>query len=146
MNFFTGEHSCKIDAKGRLVLPVRFKSQLPQGDENEIAMRMGFDNCLQLYSMDVYRPQHEKISSLSLFDESQRELRRYLFSRTVFLSLDSLGRLLLPRSFMSYAELDQEALLVGVGDSVEIWSAKHYKSLLVDTQRYSRLAKKFLDD
>lgn len=146
MNFFTGEHKGKIDGKGRLVLPARFKAMLPQGEEHEVVLRMGFEQCLQLYPMDVYRMQHERLVKLSSFDESQRALRRFFFSRTVFLSLDSLGRLLLPRQFMDHAVLKQEALLIGVGDSVEIWSAKGYKELNEDPKYYARLAKELLDE
>ena len=143
--FFTGEHAGKIDAKGRLVLPSRFKSQLPKDKEEEVVLRMGFLSSLELYPMKVYEPQHEKISALNMFDKDQLALRRFFFSRTVFLSLDNLGRLLIPRNFLSHAELKQEALFVGVGDFVEIWSPEGYKSQVVDTTHYARLAKRYLD-
>ena len=145
MVFFTGEYTGKIDAKGRLVLPARFKAQLPKADE-EIVLRKGFTSSLQLYPMEVYRPQHKRISALNSFDKDQLDLRRYFFSRTVFLSLDNLGRLLLPRNFLEYAELRQEALFVGIGDFVEIWSPECYKGQAVDDMRYERLARHYLDE
>ena len=153
MTFFTGEHTGKIDAKGRLVLPARFKAQLPkvnggsdrEDEQGEVVLRMGFEPSLQLYPMDVYKPQHEKIAALSMFNPEQLALRRYFFSRTIFLSLDNLGRLLLPRSFLTYAQLRQAAFFVGVGDFIEIWSPEAYKGKNVDTTHYARLAKRYLD-
>ena len=146
MGFFTGEHIGKIDAKGRLMLPARFKAQFPKIEEHEVVLRMGFEANLQLYPLEVYRPQHEKLSALSAFDPQQRALRRYFFSRTVFLSLDGQGRLLVARNFLSHASLRQKVLFLGVGDHIEIWSPQNYEQQTGDTAHYSNLAKQFLHE
>lgn len=146
MVFFAGEYTGKIDIKGRLVLPARFKAQLPVANDSEVVLRMGFKSNLQVYPVDVYKLQHEKIAALSAFDPQQLDLRRYFFSRTVFLSLDNLGRLLLPRHFMGYAQLKQEALIVGVGDFMEVWSPKIYQEQSIDTEHYVRLSKRLLSE
>ena len=128
------------------MLPVRFKEQLPQEAGSEVVLRMGFEANLQLYPMHVYKPQHDKIAGLSAFDPQHRALRRYFFSRTLFLSLDTLGRLLLPRSFLTHAGLKQGVLLIGVGDFIEMWSPQAYEKQLAETEHYSRLAKRLLDE
>ena len=145
MGFFTGEHKGKIDSKGRLVLPSRFKHQLPN-EEDQLVLRIGFEKNLLLYTWKEYEPLQARISALSEFDPQHRSLRRYFFRGTTSLSLDSLGRLLIPKNFLSYAELSSEAVIIGVGNSIEIWSSKYSIDVLQrDTADYSQLAKRILD-
>src|ERR1700712_1096954 len=99
MTFFTSEYESKIDAKGRLVLPARIKSQLPvsQGDgtavdNHELVVRKGFEQCLILYPMVEFKKVFAKISSLSEFNEEYRTLQRNFLSGVVTLELDGNGR------------------------------------------------------
>ena len=145
MGFFIGEYKGKIDSKGRLVLPSRFKSQLPE-EEDQLVLRIGFEKNLVLYTWKEYEPLQNKINALSEFDPQHRALRRYFFRGTTTLSLDSLGRLLIPRNFLSYAELSAEAVIIGVGYTIEIWSPKYSTEVLQrDSEDYSQLAKRILD-
>jgi MraZ protein len=147
MSFFTSEYECKLDAKGRLVLPARIKSALPEASGNELVIRLGFEPCLVLYPMVEYKKLFAKISGLNEFNEEYRKLQRNFFRGSSTVELDGAGRLLIPRSMMQYANLDKDALVVGMGNKVEIWDPATYQKYLIEDQaEFSKLAQKYLDD
>jgi MraZ protein len=146
MTFFTSEHESKLDAKGRLVLPARIKSQLPD-DERELVIRKGFEQCLILYPTVEFKKVFSKISSLNEFNEEYRKLQRNFLSGVVTVELDANGRFLLPKNMLSYAQLDREVTLVGTGNKVEIWNPSIYeKHLINDPGELSKLAEKYLNE
>ena len=78
MAFFTGEHECKLDAKGRLVLPSRLKSVLPEASKKNMIIRKGFEPNLILYPLNEFQNIYSRISSLNEFSSEQRKLKRNL--------------------------------------------------------------------
>lgn len=147
MNFFSGEYRGRADAKGRLVLPARLKSLLDQGEAGEVILRMGFEPNLMIYPPDVYRVIHERILTLDDFDPNTRAFKRNFFRGVVPLSIDNLGRVLLPKNFMQHAGLTKLVVIVGVGNMIELWNEQRYESYLIkDQQTYSQLAKQLLDE
>jgi MraZ protein len=147
MTFFTSEFECKLDAKGRLVLPSRIKAQLPEDGGQELVIRKGFEPCLILYPMVEFKKVFSKISGLSEFNEEYRILQRSFLSGVVTVELDSNGRLLIPKNMLAYAQLDKEALLVGTGSKVEVWNpAVFEKNQIKDPGELSKLAGKYLGE
>jgi MraZ protein len=147
MTFFTSEYESKIDSKGRLVLPSRIKSQLPDEAGSELVIRRGFEPCLILYPMVEFKKVFSKISGLSEFNEEYRKLQRNFFSGTATVELDATGRFLLPKNMMTYAQLDKDAMLVGMGNKVEIWNPTIYeKHLIKEPSELSKLAEKYLNE
>ena len=145
MTFFTSEYESKLDPKGRLVLPSRIKSQLPEGS-NEVVIRRGFEQCLILYPMVEFKKVFSKISSLNEFNEENRKLQRNFFSGTATVELDNTGRFVIPKNMLSYAQLDKEVILVGMGNKVEVWNPAIYeKHLIQDPGELSKLAEKHLN-
>ena len=146
MTFFTSEYECKLDAKGRLVLPSRIKAQLPEGGQ-ELVIRRGFEQCLILYPMVEFKKVFSKISGLSEFNEEYRRLQRNFFSGTVTVELDGNGRLLIPKNMLTYATVDKDVILVGMGNKVEIWNPSIYeKHQISDPSELSKLAQKHLEE
>jgi MraZ protein len=146
MTFFTSQYESKLDAKGRITLPSRIKSQLPEGDQ-EIVVRKGFEQCLILYPMVEFKKVFSKISGLSEFNEEYRKLQRNFLSGVVTLELDGTGRFLLPKNMLTYAQIDKDALLVGLGSKVEIWNPAIYeKHQINDPSELSKLAEKHLNE
>src|SRR3982751_4677416 len=121
MTSFTSEHESKLDAKGSLVLPARIKSQLPEG-EQELVIRKGFEPCLILYPMVEFKKVFSKISGLNEFNEEYRKLQRNFLSGVVTVELDGSGRFLLPKNMLTYAQIDKDSILVGMGNKVEVWN------------------------
>lgn len=146
MTFFTSEYESKLDAKGRLVLPARIKAQLPEGG-NELVIRRGFEQCLILYPMVEFKKVFSKISGLSEFNEEYRKLQRNFFSGTTTVEMDNNGRFLIPKNMLGFARLEKDAILVGMGNKVEIWNPAIYeKHLISDPGELSKLAEKYLVD
>jgi len=147
MAFFTSEYECKIDAKGRLALPSKIKSALPEASGNELVIRRGFETCLILYPMVEYKKIYSKIAGLSEFNEEYRKLQRNFFRGSSVVELDSAGRLLIPKLMMGYAQLEKDSIVVGMGNKVEIWNPKLYEQNLIDDpSEFSKLAQKYLDE
>ncbi len=146
MTFFTSQFDSKIDAKGRLILPARIKSQLPEG-EQELVVRKGFEQCLILYPMVEFKKVFSKISGLNEFNEEYRKLQRNFLSGVVTVELDGSGRFLIPKNMLAYAQIDKDAMLVGMGNKVEIWNPTIYeKHLISDPGELSKLAEKYLNE
>ena len=147
MAFFTSEHECKLDAKGRLVLPSRLKSVLPEASKKSIIIRKGFEPNLIIYPLHEFQNIYTRINSLNEFSSEQRKLKRNLFSSISQIDLDSNGRFLLPKSMISHTGLEKDVILVGMGNVIELWSPDNYKKYLInDAKEFSKLAQKYLDE
>jgi MraZ protein len=147
MTFFTSEYEGKLDAKGRIVLPARIKAQLPDGGGQELVIRKGFEPCLIIYPMVEFKKVFSKISGLSEFNEEYRKLQRNFFSGTFTVELDNNGRFLIPKNMLTYAQLEKDCVLVGMGNKVEIWNPSVYeKHMISDPGELSKLAQKYLDE
>ena len=149
MTFFTSEYECKLDAKGRLVLPARIKVQLPEpeGGVQELVIRRGFEQCLIIYPMVEFKKVFSKISGLNEFNEEFRKLQRNFLSGVITVELDNNGRFVIPRNMLTYAQIDKDALLVGTGSKVEIWNPTIYeKHQIQDLGELSKLAEKYLNE
>ena len=147
MAFFTGEHECKLDAKGRLVLPARLKAVLPEASKKSIIIRKGFEPNLIIYSLHEFQNIYNRISSLNEFSSEQRKLKRKLFSSISQVDLDSNGRFLLPKGMIQHCNINKDVILVGMGNVIELWSPSNYnKNLISNTEEFSKLAQKYLDE
>jgi len=149
MAFFTSEYECKLDAKGRLVLPAKIKANLPEVSGNELVIMKGFDPNLVVYTMLEYKKIHSKFASLSDFDAAQRKLKRNFFRSVAPVELDGAGRFLIPKGWLDHAKLETkgQTIVIGTGNTIEIWNPKVYDQYLIaDSEEYSDLAKKFLDE
>ena len=146
MAFFTGEHECKLDAKGRLVLPSRLKSVLPSASKNRIVVRKGFEPNLIIYPLSEFQNIYARINSLNEFSSEQRKLKRNLFSSISQVDLDSNARFLIPKSMILHCGLEKEVILIGVGNIIELWNPIIYKkNLIKNSEEFSKLAQKYLD-
>ena len=147
MSLFTGEHACKMDAKGRLTLPARVKSKLPEASGSQLILSLGLEPCLVLYPLVDYRKIYSRIASMNEFNEEYRRLQRNFFRRIAEVELDGAGRMLIPKSMSGYAQLDKELILVGMGNRIELWNAQVYDEFVIsDNAEFSRLAQKHLTE
>ena len=124
---FLGEYEATLDAKGRFLLPAGFKKQLAESAGDQYVINRGFEKCLSLYPMSEWQPIFEKISKLNDFDPKVREFRRYFLNGATIVELDSAGRLLLPKSLMSYASLEKDIVLAAASNKIEIWDKVKYQ-------------------
>ena len=146
MTFFTGKYESKLDTKGRLVLPSKFKGQLPEDGGSELIIQQGFEPCLYIYPMLEFKKVLSKVSGLSDFNEENRQLQLNFFSSISTVELDVNGRFLLQKNMLSYAQLQKDVILIGMGNKILVWDPMVYeKHLIKDQKEYSKLAEKHLD-
>lgn len=119
---FLGRHSHNLDAKGRLALPARFRERLGDG----VVLTRGFDTCILVYPLEAWAPLAERVSALSLGDADARRLRRLLFADATDVQLDRQGRVLVPAVLREYAELERDAIVVGMHTFIEIWTPERW--------------------
>ena len=120
INLFLGEYEYRLDQKGRLTVPPRFRAEFVEG----IVVTRGYDACLVAYSSTKWDRLAETYAAMSDTDRGSRLINRLVFSSAFKLMLGSLGRLSLPLSLKSYAHLEDDVVLAGIGSHLEIWS-KH---------------------
>ena len=120
---FIGEYESTVDSKGRFLLPVGFKKQLPETEKPLFVLNRGFEKCLTLYPLQTWTPLYEKISRLNDFDPKVREFRRYFLNGAVQIEPDGAGRILIPKNLMEYATLSKDIVLckdvIGKRDQIE---------------------------
>ena len=119
-----GTYEHKLDTKGRVVLPARFRQELGSG----VVCTLGIDKCISLYSADKWDKVLEKLQQLPFSKGKSRDLMRLMLSSASELQVDNAGRILVPPFFRSHAELDLEITLIGVSDHVELWDSCKWNS------------------
>ena len=146
MAFFTSEYDCKLDAKGRLVLPARIKSRLPESSGNELVIGLGFEKCLVVYPLQEFKKIYSKVAGLSEFNPEYRRLQRNFFRGNTVVELDNSGRFLIPKPMLNYAQLERSVTVIGMGNKVELWNPELYQGQLYkDQNEFSENVQRFLD-
>jgi MraZ protein len=128
---FNGEHECKLDAKGRLLLPFRLKNKLPDG-LTELVVTRGLDPCLSIYTSDAWKTFAQRLTHLDDLDDTNRKLKRTLYAGTTDVEMDTQGRILIPKLMLAHATLVSpcEVIAVGVHDHIELWNAETYQTYI----------------
>ncbi len=111
------EYAHTIDAKGRVILPADFRSEL--GDT--FVITKGLDGCLFIYGQSEWETLSGKLRQLPLAKPEARAFVRFFFSGAKVLECDRQGRFLVPGTLRSYAGLKKEVVLIGVSNRVEVW-------------------------
>ena len=119
---FMGEYNHTIDTKGRMIIPAKIREQL--GDL--CIVTKGLDDCLAIYTHEAWKKISDALQSQSSTKASVRALKRFVFGSAAELEYDKQGRVLIPVPLREYASLDKQAVIVGAGDHVEIWSREKY--------------------
>lgn len=120
---FMGEYHHSIDAKGRLIVPSKFREQL----KDEFVITKGFDGCLYGYTMEEWNNIEEKFKSVTLTSKDARKFLRFFFSGASSCEVDKQGRILIPPNLREYAGLDKEIVSAGVYSRIEIWSKDRWE-------------------
>jgi len=124
---FRGSSFHTIDAKGRIIIPARFRDVIRADGANGV-MVSRMDSCLVGFPFDEWRKIETKILSLAEKDEHMRRFRRVFIGGAFECACDRQDRILVPPSLRQYAGLDKEIVLVGVLDHFEIWSRENWNN------------------
>ena len=140
-----GEFECKIDAKGRFMMPSGLRKQLGPEDQERFVINRGFENNLTLYPQSEWLKISREVNALNLYNKKNREFVRYFFRGASELSVDRTGRLLLPRQLLSYGGIERDIVLFAYGNRIEIWAKDAYDKMMAnEPDDFSSLAEEVM--
>ena len=135
MNYLIGTYECKIDVKGRLLIPSAFKKQLaPVISKGFVLKRAVFQNCLELYPLEQWEELIKKVNSLNRFKKKNNDFIRRFTAGVKFIELDSNGRLLIPRDLIEFSNIKREVTLSTSVNIIEIWDKSSYEKAIADSR------------
>ena len=128
---FIGEYTYKMDQRKRLAIPVKFREILGK----KAVITQGLDSCLFLYPLREWKILAEKLSRLPLSQADARGFARIMLAGAMNVSLDNLGRILIPDYLKEYAGLSKNVVMAGLFNRVEIWDEKKWKTYKTKTEK-----------
>ncbi len=137
---FLGNIEAKTDAKGRVFLPAAFRKELKHREDDCLVMRKDiFQRCLVLYPESVWNEQLNALRTrMNRWDGKHRNIFRQFVSDAETVTLDSSGRLLIPKRLMMFAGIEQAIRFIGMDDTIEIWSAENAEGPFMEAGEFSR--------
>lgn len=142
-----GEFDCKLDAKGRLMVPSSLKKQLPNVEQEGLVINRGFEKHLVIYPRKVWEGIVEDLSKLNPYEQKNREFIRYFTRGATELSLDATGRINLPKSLLESVgiSINTELVLACQFDKIEVWSKTAYDALFdQEPENFASLAEEVM--
>lgn len=133
MNSLIGTYECKVDAKGRLMLPVAIKKQLLPALQNGFVLKRAvFQPCLELYPMTEWETLMQKMNKLNRFKKKNNDFIRRFTAGVKVVEVDSTGRLLIPKDLMVFSGISKEIVVSSAINIVEIWDKDKYEQAIDD--------------
>ena len=124
-----GTYECKVDAKGRLMVPSALKKQLtPMLQEGFVLKRSVFQPCLELYPMAEWNKLMVEINGLNRFVKKNNDFIRKFTAGVKTVEVDTNGRLLIPKDLVVFAGIDKEIVLASAVNIIEIWDKDKYEA------------------
>ncbi|RRJ93714.1 division/cell wall cluster transcriptional repressor MraZ [Flavobacterium macacae] len=142
MNTIIGTYECKVDAKGRVLLPAPLKKQLTDSlNDGFVLKRSVFQPCLELYPMAEWNLMMQKINKLNRFVKKNNDFIRKFTAGVKVVEIDNLGRLLIPKDLVAFGSISKDLVLSSAVNIVEIWDKDLYeKSISGDDIDFADLA------
>jgi MraZ protein len=148
MTIFIGDFTCKVDAKGRVMLPAAFKKQMPQAAQDKYVIKKDiYEKCLVLYPMDEWERQNQLIrQNINPYNKDHNRFLREFFKDTAEAELDSNNRFLIPMRLLNLVGIDKETEVVLAGQlgKIEIWAKEQYDKTSEQIDDFGELANKIL--
>lgn len=143
-----GTHECKVDAKGRLMFPSTFKTQLASEiKDGFVVKRNVFQKCLELYPMSEWNIESTRINKLNRFRKKNVDFIRKFMAGVKTIELDNAGRLLIPKDLINFSGIKKEIVLASVVNKIEIWNKEEYeKAVDYDSDDLAALAEDVMGD
>ncbi|MDX6230069.1 MAG: transcriptional regulator MraZ [Frankiales bacterium] len=138
---FLGTHHPRLDEKGRLFLPARFRDQLAEG----VVMTKGQEHCLYVFPTDEFARMTEQMRQAPVTSKTARDYLRVLFAGASDEVPDKQGRVTVPAALRTYAGLTKDCVVIGANTRVEIWDAQAWATYEAEQeQSFSDIAEEVL--
>ena len=128
---FLGTHEPKLDTKGRIILPARFREDLADG----LVITKGQERCLYVFPQSEFANITETLRQAPVTQKAARDYSRVMFAGAHDEIPDRQGRVTIPQGLREYASLEKECVVIGANTRVEIWDSKSWNEYLVDREK-----------
>ena len=135
---FTGEFEYSLDQKNRLIIPSRFRKSLSEINDKTFVLTKGLDKCLTLYPLNEWNNVERQLSQLSTIKEKNRNFIRNVVRYATYLKYDRQGRIAMPSTLLSHAEIKKEVVLIGMIKKIEIWDNNLLNKISYDNYTSSK--------
>jgi len=136
-----GTYECKIDAKGRVLVPASLKKQLPAIADGFVLKRSVFEKCLELWPMAEWESMMLKMNKLNRFDKKADKFIRTFMAGVKMVDIDDAGRLLIAKDLLSFGNISKEIVMSSKVNIVEIWDKELYEATIaIDEEDFGNLA------
>lgn len=130
---FIGEYTHKLDTKGRLLIPKKFRGDLEDG----AVVTRGLDNCLFLYTKEEWEKLAEKLASLPFSKSDSRAFTRLMLAGAMDVDIDSKGRIIVPDYLREFGGLEKETVIAGLYNRLELWDKDRWEEYKEKTENNS---------
>ncbi|GGD20971.1 division/cell wall cluster transcriptional repressor MraZ [Hyunsoonleella pacifica] len=133
MHSLIGTYNCKVDAKGRMMIPSGMKKQLmPILEDGFVLRRSVFQKCLELYPMAEWQLLMQKMNKLNRFKKKNNDFIRRFSAGARIVEVDSNGRLLIPKDLTVFADISKDIVISPSINIIEIWDKELYEQSIDD--------------
>ena len=133
LDLITGTYDCKVDAKGRLMMPAAIKKQLASVlDDGFVLRRSVFQKCLELYPMQEWQALMQKMNKLNKFKKKNNDFIRRFTAGAKIIEVDVNGRLLVPKDLTVFANISKNIVVASAINIIEIWDKDLYEQAIDD--------------
>lgn len=122
---FFGEYQYKVDEKGRVPLPPKFRQEMKK---EGVILTRGMEKCITVYTVDEWKRVSDNLTARAVSPASLRKLNRFIFGFAFGVSFDGQGRITLPVSLRDYAKIGDTAIVVGANNCVELWNEDEWNA------------------
>ena len=148
LNYLIGTYECKVDVKGRVLIPSAFKKQLaPVINKGFVLKRAVFQSCLELYPISQWEELISKVNSLNRFKKKNNDFIRRFTAGLKFIELDNNGRLLIPKDLIEFSNIKRDIVLSSSVNIIEIWDKQSYEGAIEDSRDdFAQLAEEVMGE
>lgn len=125
---FIGEYQHSLDAKGRIIIPSKFRDEL----SSHFILGIGLDKCLTIYTIEKWTKMFEELNKIPTTKSNARKYVRTLTSSASECDLDGQGRIMVPQYLSKHASIEKDCVVIGANDHVEIWAKDVWESYYDD--------------
>lgn len=145
MSSFKGSYSYSVDNKGRINIPARLRKYVSPEANDTFVITRGYEDCLFVYPLDEWNKLEESIRHLSPTNSRHRFFMRALLERAMEMQLDGQFRISIPKELLQFAHIENEVLIIGVLEHIEIWNPGMYEQYLkTQAESYETVAQTVL--
>ena len=148
MEHLIGTYECKVDTKGRVMMPIALKKQLSKLiNEGFVLKRSVFNHCIEMYPLSEWAKLMDKLNGLNIFNKKNNDFIRRFTAGVKSVEMDNSGRFLISKDLIKYASIDKEIVVSSSVNILEIWNKSTYEKVINEaTLNFGALAEEVMGD